>query len=169
MILEFLKEDYAAITMKLIVIGILWCAVLLAMIIDFYFGIQKARQIGEMRTSEGYKRSVAKFNHYFGMLLYAFIFDTIVPITYFFEFPISAIPIVSLLATIVLVFTEFKSVREKAENKLRRKTDASMIQVLEILEKREDVLHDLLSNYKKQANESNNNDAGSPSDDGLQD
>lgn len=168
MILEFLKEDYAAITMKLIVVGILWCAVLLAMIIDFYFGIQKARQIGEMRTSEGYKRSVAKFNHYFGMLLYAFIFDTIVPITYFFEFPISAVPIVSLLATIVLVFTEFKSVREKAENKLRRKTDASMIQVLEILEKREDVLHELLSNYKKQANESNNNDIGSPSNDGLQ-
>jgi len=168
MILEFLKEDYAAITMKLIVIGILWCAVLLAMIIDFYFGIQKARQIGEMRTSEGYKRSVAKFNHYFGMLLYAFIFDTIVPITYFFEFPISAIPIVSLLATVVLVFTEFKSVREKAENKLRRKTDASMIQVLEILEKREDVIHDLLSNYKKQANESVNNDIADPVDDGVQ-
>lgn len=168
MILEFLKEDYSAITMKLIVVGILWCAVLLAMIIDFYFGIQKARQIGEMRTSEGYKRSVAKFNHYFGMLLYAFIFDTIVPITYFFEFPISAVPIVSLLATIVLVFTEFKSVREKAEDKLRRKTDASMIQVLEILEKREDVLHDLLSNYKKQANENNSSNIGGHGDDGLQ-
>lgn len=168
MILEFLKEDYAAITMKLIVIGILWCAVLLAMIIDFYFGIQKARQIGEMRTSEGYKRSVAKFNHYFGMLLYAFIFDTIVPITYFFEFPISAVPIVSLLATIVLVFTEFKSVREKAENKLRRKTDASMIQVLELLEKKDDVLHELLSKYKKEENESNNNDIGSSASDELQ-
>lgn len=149
MILEFLKEDYNAIIMKLIVVGILWCAVLLSMIIDFYFGIRKAKQIGEVRSSEGYKRSVSKFNQYFGMLLYAFIFDAIVPISYFFEFPISAIPVVSLLATVALVFTEAKSVHEKADDKQRRKVNASLIQVLELLEKKDDVLHELLSNYKK--------------------
>ena len=60
--------------------------VILAMIIDFYFGISKAKQIGEARGSEGYKRSIAKFNLYFGMLVFAFIFDALVPITYFFEF-----------------------------------------------------------------------------------
>lgn len=159
MILEFLKEDYNAIIMKLIVVGILWTAVLLSMIIDFYFGIMKAKQIGEMRTSEGYKRSVAKFNHYFGMLLYAFIFDAIVPTTYFFEFPISAIPVVSLLATVALVWTEYKSMREKAEDKLRRKTDASFLQVLEILEKREDILHELLNNYRKNEKDITTGDA----------
>lgn len=164
MILEFLKGDYNAIVMKIIVVGILWSAVLLSMIIDFYFGIQKARQIGEVRSSEGYKRSVAKFNLYFGMLVFAFIFDALVPITYFFEFPISAIPIVSLLATVALVWTEYKSVREKADDKLRRKADASFVQVLEILEKREDVLHELLNNYKKQNDEKANtdNDIASP-------
>lgn len=149
MILEFLKEDYPGIINKLIVIGILWCAVLISMIIDFYFGIRKAKQIGEVRSSEGYKRSVSKFNQYFGMLLYAFIFDAIVPISYFFEFPISAIPVVSLLATVALVFTEAKSVHEKADDKQRRKVNASLIQVLELLEKKDDVLHELLSNYKK--------------------
>lgn len=161
MILEFLKEDYSAITMKLIVVGILWCAVLLAMMIDFYFGIRKARQIGEVRSSEGYKRSVSKFNQYFGMLLYAFIFDAIVPISYFFEFPISAIPIVSLLATVALVFTEAKSVHEKADEKQRRKVNASLVSIVELLEKKDDVLKDLLSNYKKEQDENNsfiNND-----------
>lgn len=163
MILEFLKGDYNAIVMKVIVIGILWSAVLLAMLIDFYFGVQKARKIGEARSSEGYKRSVAKFNLYFGMLVFAFIFDALVPITYFFEFPISAIPLVSLLATVALVWTEYKSVREKADDKLRRKTEASFVQVLEILEKREDVLHELLNNYKKQNDEKvdNTSDVGS--------
>lgn len=160
MILEFLKEDYEAIIMKLIVVGILWCAVLVAMIIDFYFGIRKAKEIGEIRSSEGYKRSVEKFNHYFGMLLYAFIFDAVVPISYFFEFPISDIPIVSLLATVILVFTEWKSVQEKADAKQRRKVQASMIKVFEMLEKREDILHELLANAKKENNENNitNND-----------
>ncbi|OCK53189.1 hypothetical protein BA768_01140 [Chryseobacterium sp. CBo1] len=158
MILEFLKEDYSAITMKLIVVGILWCAVLLAMIIDFYFGIRKARQIGEVRSSEGYKRSVSKFNQYFGMLLYAFIFDAIVPISYFFEFPISAIPVVSLLATVALVFTEAKSVHEKADEKQRRKVNASLVSVLELLEKKDDMLKDLLSNYKKEQDENNSSD-----------
>lgn len=167
MILEFLKEDYSAITMKLIVVGILWCAVLLAMIIDFYFGIRKARQIGEVRSSEGYKRSVSKFNQYFGMLLYAFIFDAIVPISYFFEFPISAIPVVSLLATVALVFTEAKSVHEKADEKQRRKVNASLISVLELLEKKDDVLKDLLSNYKKQEDENNSIDNSSNTADSM--
>jgi len=167
MILEFLKEDYSAITMKLIVVGILWCAVLLAMIIDFYFGIRKARQIGEVRSSEGYKRSVSKFNQYFGMLLYAFIFDAIVPISYFFEFPISAIPVVSLLATVALVFTEAKSVHEKADEKQRRKVNASLVSILELLEKKDDVLKDLLSNYKKEQDENSSVNNGTPID-GLQ-
>jgi phage-related holin len=168
MILEFLKEDYNAIIMKLIVVGILWCAVLLAMIIDFYFGIRKAMQIGEARSSEGYKRSVSKFNQYFGMLLYAFIFDAIVPISYFFEFPISAIPIISLLATVALIFTEAKSVYEKADEKQRRKVNASLVQVLELLEKKDDVLHDLLANYKKKSeNESNNIDNDNTHPDGV--
>lgn len=168
MILEFLKEDYNAIIMKLIVVGILWCAVLVSMIIDFYFGIRKAKQIGEVRSSEGYKRSVSKFNQYFGMLLYAFIFDAIVPISYFFEFPISAIPVVSLLATVALVFTEAKSVHEKADEKQRRKVQASVIQVLELMEKKEDVLHELLANYKKQnQNEDNKIDNDTTSVDGM--
>ncbi|MBD3904490.1 phage holin family protein [Chryseobacterium sp. Ch-15] len=168
MILEFLKEDYSAITMKLIVVGILWCAVLLAMMIDFYFGIRKARQIGEVRSSEGYKRSVSKFNQYFGMLLYAFIFDAIVPISYFFEFPISAIPIVSLLATVALVFTEAKSVHEKADEKQRRKVNASLVSVLELMEKKDGVLKDLLSNYKKEQDENNSSVNNGTSIDGMQ-
>lgn len=168
MILEFLKEDYSAITMKLIVVGILWCAVLLAMMIDFYFGIRKARQIGEVRSSEGYKRSVSKFNQYFGMLLYAFIFDAIVPISYFFEFPISAIPMVSLLATVALVFTEAKSVHEKADEKQRRKVNASLVSIVELLEKKDDVLKDLLSNYKKEQDENNSSVNNGTSIDGMQ-
>ncbi|GAB0156237.1 hypothetical protein CHRYSEOSP005_15010 [Chryseobacterium sp. Alg-005] len=165
MILEFLKEDYQAIILKLYVIGILWSSVIIAMIIDFYFGIRKAKQIGEARRSEGYRRSVEKFNHYFGMLLYAFIFDAIVPISYFFEFPFSAIPFVSLLATVILVFTEAKSVQEKAEDKQRRKVQASFIQVMEMLQKREDILQELMTKVKKSENEnSDNNNDGSPID-----
>lgn len=168
MILEFLKEDYAAIINKLMVIGVFWSIVLLAMIVDFYFGIKKAKQIGEARSSEGYKRSVSKFNQYFAMLLFAFFFDAIVPFSYFFEFPLSAIPFVSLLVTVALIFTEGKSVNEKADEKQRRKVNASLVQVLELLEKKDDLIQELLSKYKKEENESNNNDIGSPSDDRLQ-
>lgn len=166
MILEFLKGDYQAIINKLIVVGILWSVVLLAMIIDFYFGIRKAKQIGEVRSSEGYKRSVSKFNQYFAMLVFAFLFDGIVPFSYFFEFPISAIPVVSLLATVALVFTEAKSVHEKADEKQRRKVQASIFQVMELLEKKDDVLQEILANYKKQNNETDNtpNSDDTPSD-----
>ena len=149
MILEFIKHDYNAIFLRLIIISGLWGVVLIAMMTDFYFGVMKAKKMGEVRTSEGYKRSVDKFTQYYGMLFFALLFDAIIPVSYFFAFPMSGVPIITLISTVILVFTEAKSVREKGDEKLRRKTDQSFKQLLDILEKNGDLtakLHDYMIN-----------------------
>ncbi len=152
MILEYLNSDYRAILQKLIVVSMAWGGVLIAILIDLYFGIQKARKLNEMRSSEGYKRSIEKFVFYYASMFFALLFDALLPISFFFDFPLSAIPFVSILASTALILTEFKSVREKAEDKVRRKTDASAMQIIELLKNKEESFMQLLEQFKKENN-----------------
>ncbi|KUY29386.1 phage holin family protein [Elizabethkingia ursingii] len=148
MILEILKHDYHVLWLKMFVISVAWGCVLLAMLIDLYFGIKKSKKLGEHTSSEGFRRSIEKLCYYYAMLVFALIFDAIIPISYYLEFPLSALPVVTLLFALALIFTEAKSVREKGDAKVRRKTDASLKQLLSILEKNgklSEKLHDYLT------------------------
>ncbi len=153
MITEFLNHDYAAIMQKLIVVSMAWGGVLIAILIDLFFGIQKARSLNEIRSSEGYRRSINKFVWYYAVMFFALLFDALLPISFFFSFPLSAIPFVSILGATALILTEFKSVREKAEDKVRRKTEASAIEIIELLKNKEDAFLQLLEQFKKEKNE----------------
>ena len=153
MITEFLNHDYAAIMQKLIVVSMAWGGVLIAILIDLFFGIQKARSLNEIRSSEGYRRSINKFVWYYAVMFFALLFDALLPISFFFSFPLSAIPFVSILAATALILTEFKSVREKAEDKVRRKTEASAMEIIELLKNKEDAFLKLLEQFKKENNE----------------
>lgn len=153
MITEYLNSDYAGILQKLIVVSMAWGGVLIAILIDLFFGIQKARKLNELRSSEGYKRSIEKFVFYYASMFFALLFDALLPISFFFSFPLSAIPFITILAATALILTEFKSVREKAEDKVRRKTEASAMQIIELLKNKEEAFINLLENFKKENNE----------------
>ncbi|WP_418124239.1 phage holin family protein [Chryseobacterium sp. PTM-20240506] len=143
MILELIKHDYAALWLKLVVVSGAWGCVLLAILIDLYFGVKKSKALGEHTSSEGYRRSIQKFNYYYALLVFALIFDALLPISYYMPFPLSTLPIITLLGAVALIFTEAKSVREKGDAKLRRKTDASFRQIIDVL-KKEDILNKLI-------------------------
>lgn len=152
MITEYLNSDYGGIMQKLIVVSMAWGGVLIAILIDLFFGIQKARKLNELRSSEGYKRSIEKFVFYYASMFFALLFDALLPISFFFDFPLSAIPFITILAATALILTEFKSVREKAEDKVRRKTEASAMQIIELLKNKEEAFINLLENFKKENN-----------------
>lgn len=153
MITEYLNSDYAGIMQKLIVVSLAWGGVLIAILIDLFFGIQKARSLNEIRSSEGYRRSINKFVWYYAVMFFALLFDALLPISFFFAFPLSAIPFITMLAATALILTEFKSVREKAEDKVRRKTEASAMEIIELLKNKEDAFLQLLEQFKKENNE----------------
>lgn len=140
MILEFIKHDFQAIYLKLILISILWFCVLVAMAIDLGFGVQKAKQVGEFITSEGFRRSIHKVVYYYAMMTFALLFDFINPFSYYLPYPLNALPVITILFAIVLIYTEAKSVREKAEDKLRRKTDASFIEFVDLIKDKKEIL-----------------------------
>lgn len=164
-ITELIKKDYSAIGLKFSVVGFCWFLVLLAILIDLHFGIKKARSIGELETSEGYRRTVRKFKDYYSVLFFALLFDLLMFFTYYFPFPIPMIPVVTVIAAGGLVYTEFKSVREKADEKLRRRTSESYAELANLLKNVTDKetfwkALDIMEREKiRQDEKSNNSDA----------
>ncbi|SDE81232.1 phage holin family protein [Riemerella columbipharyngis] len=160
MILDFLNRNFADILIQLGIVCTVWVAVLIAMIVDFIFGLRKARQLGEVRTSEGYRRSINKVVFYYSMMTFALLFDFLDVITpTVLPKPLSAIPLFSILGATALVFTEVKSVYEKGEDKLRRRVSKSAVDLMEVFLQNRDILENIANkinenkeNEKEQAN-----------------
>lgn len=84
-------------------------------------------------------------------------FDALISfVTYYLPQPFPTLPVVNLVAALGLVITEYKSVREKADQKLRRRTDESFHQILKIAKNREDLLEKLYTELAKEKNKEQN-------------
>ena len=150
MIIDYLEGDYKTLITTLFVVCFAWIVVIVAMLIDLYFGVKKAKELGEATSSEGFRRTINKATYYFAFLFD--IFDVVTP--YFFPHPLGSVPFVSIF--VALVFTEAKSVREKAENKARRRTDDSFRKMLELMQNREDVMKEIADHLKKERQKQEN-------------
>ena len=132
MIIDYLEGDYKTLITTLFVVCFAWIVVIVAMLIDLYFGVKKA-------------------TYYFALMGFAFLFDIFDVVTpYFFPHPLGSVPFVSIFVALGLVFTEAKSVREKAEDKARRRTDESFRKILELMQNREDVMREIADHLKKE-------------------
>ena len=65
-------------------------------------------------------------------------FDVISPT--FISHPLASVPFVSVFVGLGLVLTEAKSVREKAEDKLRRSSDDTFLDAIKLISKRQDLV-----------------------------
>ena len=156
---EYLADDFISLYAKITIVAFCWGLVGIAMAIDFVYGIQNAKKIGEARTSEGYRRTVKKACEYYTVMTFAFIFDSIISfVTYYLPQPFPTLPVINLVAAFSLVITEYKSVREKADQKLRRRVDESFHQILKIAKNREDLLEKLYTEMAKEKNKEENNE-----------
>ena len=157
MIIDYLEGDYKTLITTLFVVCFAWIVVIVAMLIDLYFGVKKAKELGEATSSEGFRRTINKATYYFALMGFAFLFDIFDVITpYFFPHPLGSVPFVSIFVALGLVFTEAKSVREKAEDKARRRTDESFKKILELMQNREDVMREIADQLKKERQKQEN-------------
>ena len=157
MIIDYLEGDYKTLITTLFVVCFAWIVVIVAMLIDLYFGVKKAKELGEATSSEGFRRTINKATYYFALMGFAFLFDIFDVVTpYFFPHPLGSIPFVSVFAALGLVLTEAKSVREKAEEKARRRTEESFRKILELMQNREDVMREIADHLKKERQKQEN-------------
>lgn len=109
----------------IILITLAAAAMLSAMLVDFVFGIIKAKKRGEARTSTGYKKTAVKAQKYFSPFMVLMFVDLICCVVIPF-------PVFSMLWAAYCVFCEFKSVREKSWQKAElRKAERTMSVVIE--------------------------------------
>ena len=101
--------------------------VFLAMIIDLGAGLFKAKQRGELRTSEALRRTLSKFISYEGGLTIAVMVDVLINFAKVYELfrldALTVVPVVTILVGIFLLVVEFMSVREKADAKTKKQQE----------------------------------------------
>lgn len=142
-----LTGDYQTARIDAAIIGIMWLLVAIAIVIDLFSGVRKARERGEVRTSYGFKQTVNKVVLYYAFMLFALMFDCIG----MFFYPL---PVVTFVCAAFLIFIEGKSVFEKAHDKDKRKFTKSVEELVILLENREDLIKGL-SELVKQKTEEN--------------
>ena len=131
---EFISQDYDGMMIKGLIITFIWLLVALSIALDYYAGIGKAKQLGEMRSSEGYRRTTKKIKEYYMVMICALIFDCFVSIiTYYLPFPLPFIPVMSLGIGFWHCFVEFKSIQEKADDKHRRRMNEGLTDLIQIV------------------------------------
>ena len=115
--------------------------VLFAMIIDLGAGLYKAKQRGELRTSEALRRTLSKFISYEGGIAIAIMVDILISFARFYELVglklLVMVPVVTILVGIFLLIVEFMSVREKADRKIKKQQDLVIEMLGKILTKEE--------------------------------
>ena len=121
--------------------------VMLAMLIDLISGLYKAKLRGELRTSYGLSRSVGKFILYGGSVMIALMVDIMVHYSRLFVLmkllPIVGVPVITCLVSVFLCVIEFLSIREKAEDKVRKRMDKTLGAIIELVGRER--LRDILS------------------------
>lgn len=101
----------------IIIIGLIFC--------DLQAGIRKAKKRGEVRTSDGYKRTIAKIAQYFNMTFALSLIDVaqlcmLLFLYHFYQRDIIMIPWFTLLALGYVGFVEVKSIWEPADIKEKK-------------------------------------------------
>jgi len=128
---------------------------MLAIGIDLIVGIQKAKKNNLIRISEKYRQTTQKFILYFGSMAMAVFADMIT--TYYiisYHNFIPDLPYFLGVVTFWQIYTEFKSIRESADDKLQKATNRSAKDLLEFLKsvKEKEVLE-----YLEKINKNDNN------------
>lgn len=101
--------------------------VLVAMVVDLASGLYKAKLRGELRTSEGLRRTLMKFITYEGGMLIAVGVDMLLHLSQIGAFLhldiFHNVPLVTCLVGIFLLVVEMLSVKEKADAKTQKSID----------------------------------------------
>lgn len=132
---EIAEEAFRGLGLMYMLSVVMMIAVIVAMGLDLASGWRKAKLRGEERTSYGFSRSFSKFLIYEGIAIVGTCIDTMIHFvwaqfangTYYF------VPVVTAFLCTILCIVEAWSIREKADQKQRRRMNEAAGVVATIL------------------------------------
>lgn len=111
--------------------------VLFAMMLDLASGLNKAKQRGELRSSQALKRTLNKFIAYEGGMLIAAGVDLLMHMSHLVQLfgmeAIYGVPVITCLVGVFLLVVEFISIREKADKKTKKQMEDAAVLLTEML------------------------------------
>ena len=116
--------------MHIVLIALSVAAMLLAMTVDFFTGLHKAKKNGVARTSQGLKKTATKATRYFTPYMVLVGIDLISCV-------VMPFPAFSMLWAVYCIYCEFKSVREKSWEKEEMRRARNTMSV--IIENKDDI------------------------------
>lgn len=145
MIITILEGNYQLLYLLLGIIVVCWGCVVAAIGIDLYFGVKKSKQNGVTVThSFGFRRTSEKVVQYLAFMFFMLLIDVLNPI--FAYFSITHLPLASIFGAIVLVYTEWKSVHEKADQKFRNAIQNNPTEIIKFIQQNRELIEELQKN-----------------------
>ena len=121
-IMELIGEDtFNQMLVQTSIVSIFWVMTMFAVFIDLCMGIRASKSVGDFKTnSHGIRRTGRKLLEYWALMLMSLFVDfALLLFTMISDvagiFMIFKIPIVTIIIFIVIIFTEFMSVKENIE------------------------------------------------------
>src|SRR5699024_4452149 len=134
--------DHIAIMMPSFgIVTIVSVNVMIASGIDLAYGISKSHQKGEYTHSNGLRMTATKLITYLSFILIGFLIDAINPMFVYWDIP--QLPLVSIIAGIYLVITEFISIREHVSKGMRKKIRNTPKEVKDMLKEIREVTDEI--------------------------
>lgn len=146
MLLEILNKDYEALIVQLSIVFLAWIIVVFAVGIDLYFGIKKSKENGVFTHSFGLRKSSEKVVQYLAFMTFMLFADILNPFWIYFAY--TATPLASIFGAIVLVYTEWKSVKEKADEKFRYAIKNNPIDIINFIKENRQLIDEIIKNKK---------------------
>lgn len=140
-----------------ILLGI-YILVLLMIFADLWSGVRKAKRLGIARNSYGYRRTISKMAQYYNLLIACTIVDSIYGMLSWFletyyQTSLWLFPFITFFMAIVLCLIEIKSIREKAEDKVRFDRAGQVVQQVFINRDNLEEVAKTISNYMNEKSE----------------
>jgi len=144
MISYFLNSDYESLMIQLLIVFFSWIIVLFSIGIDLHFGIKKSKEKGIFKThSFGLRKTSEKTVEYLAFMFFMLFLDFLNPL--FVYFAITPLPLLSLFGAIVLVYTEWKSVKEKSDEKFRHVIQNNPQEIINFIKTNRDLINEIQS------------------------
>lgn len=163
--LRQINIDMTYLTLKAGIISALWICVIMAVSIDLYHGIKKSKERGEFKNSFGLRRTVDKAISYLSFMLFMVIGDVVISLatSSVLPFGFAVLPLFNLGGAGVLVYNEWVSVREKADQKMMVRINKSsaelqrmMFEMMMVYKANPKVMEDILNRFDQDKKESIN-------------
>lgn len=141
MLKEIVELEWELVRPQFMIIFLCWGIVLASVGLDLYFGVKKSKEEGVFMHSFGLKQTTKKTVLYLTFMTFLLFGDVMNPFWYYFDY--LQLPVFTITGAFVLTYTEYKSVKEKNEEKVGKEIENNMKELYKLLKDNRDVLRDL--------------------------